>query len=62
MGWENAIKQALHSQRVTVWCTLISGGVIAPYFFEITVGQIVALNGIFGPELHIIIMGDIWFQ
>ena len=36
--------KSLHSQKVTVWCTLSKAGIIGPYFFEDEYGQAVTVN------------------
>jgi hypothetical protein len=34
----------LHSENVKVWCSISSGGIIGPYFFQDGEGQIVAVK------------------
>ena len=35
----------MHSEKVTVWCGLQAGGIIAPYFFQGAVNRNVTVNG-----------------
>ena len=35
----------MHKQRVTVWCELLYGGIIGPFFFENEQGAAVTVNG-----------------
>ena len=37
-------QQALHIQKVAVWCALWSKGVIDPYFFENAAGNAITVN------------------
>ena len=37
-------KKPLHSQKVTVWCTMSALGIIGPYFFENEAGNAVTVN------------------
>ena len=37
-------EKPLHSQKVTVWCTMSASGIIGPYFFEKEAGYAVTVN------------------
>lgn len=61
----------LHSERVTVWCGLWSGGIIGPYFFENEEGVAVTVNGdryramlrtFLWPTVRAMNLGNMWFQ
>lgn len=43
---QGTIKKPIHSQSVTIWCSLWVGGAIGSYFFENEVGQAVTVNGV----------------
>ncbi|KAH8420105.1 hypothetical protein KR009_005943 [Drosophila setifemur] len=37
--------QAMHPQKVTVWCGFWSGGIFGAYFFENDMGEAITING-----------------
>ena len=37
-------EKPLYSQRVTVWCGFLAGGIIGPYFFLNETGAAVSVN------------------
>ncbi|GFU62062.1 putative DD41D transposase [Trichonephila clavipes] len=65
------VETPLHPEKLTVWCALWAGGVIAPYFFKNDEGHIVTVNGdryramitnFFIPELNNHDAQELWFQ
>ncbi|XP_053949535.1 uncharacterized protein LOC128857797 [Anastrepha ludens] len=64
-------EKPMHSQRVTVWCGLWTGGIIGPYFFQNEAGQAVTvisvryremITNFLWPELEDMDVDDMWFQ
>ncbi|GFX08361.1 transposable element Tcb1 transposase [Trichonephila clavipes] len=65
------VETPLHSEKLTVWCSLWAGGIIDPYFFKNDEGHNVTVNGdryramitnFFIPELNIHDVQELWFQ
>ncbi|GFX46984.1 transposase [Trichonephila clavipes] len=65
------VETPLHPEKLTVWCTLWSGGIIGPYFFKNNEGHNVTVNGdryramitnFFIPELNNHDVQELWFQ
>ncbi|GFV48930.1 putative transposable element [Trichonephila clavipes] len=65
------VKTPLHPERLTVWCALLAGGIIGPYFFKTDEGHNVTVNGdryramitnVFIPELINHYVQELWFQ
>ncbi|GFU92722.1 putative DD41D transposase [Trichonephila clavipes] len=61
----------LHPEKLTVWCTLWTGGIIGPYFFKNDEGHNLTVNGdryramitnFFFPELNNHDVQELWFQ
>ena len=50
---EELQKLPMHPEKVTVWCGLWAGGIIAPFFFKDAANR----NGLQELDLH-----DMWFQ
>ncbi|GFX64456.1 uncharacterized protein TNCV_4043461 [Trichonephila clavipes] len=45
------VETPLHPEKLTVWCALWAGGIIAPYFFKNDEGHNVTVNDTFGDRL-----------
>ncbi|GFU50241.1 putative DD41D transposase [Trichonephila clavipes] len=65
------VETPLHPEKLTVWCALWAGGIIAPYFFKNDEGNNVTVNGdryramitnFFIPELNNQDVQELWFQ
>ncbi|GFV66132.1 transposase [Trichonephila clavipes] len=65
------VETPLHPEKLTVWCALLSGGIIGPYFFKNDEGHNVTVNGdryramitnFFIPELNNRDAQELWFQ
>ncbi|GFX66336.1 DUF4817 domain-containing protein [Trichonephila clavipes] len=65
------VETQLHPEKLTVWCALLSGGIIGPYFFKNDEGHNVTVNGdryramitnFFIPELNNHDVQELWFQ
>ncbi|GFV00331.1 putative DD41D transposase [Trichonephila clavipes] len=65
------VETPLHSEKLTVWCALWSGGIIGPYVFKNDEGHNVTVNGdryramitnFFIPELNNHDVQELWFQ
>ncbi|GFU41638.1 uncharacterized protein TNCV_2793211 [Trichonephila clavipes] len=65
------VETPLHSEKLTVWCTLWAGGIIGPYFFKNDEGHNITVNGdryraiitnFFIPELNNHHVQELWFQ
>ncbi|GFV60804.1 DUF4817 domain-containing protein [Trichonephila clavipes] len=65
------VETPLHSEKLTVCCTLWAGGIIGPYFFKKDEGHNVTVNGdryramitnFFIPELNNHDVQELWFQ
>ena len=65
------VQKPLHPDKITVWCSLWSGGVIGPYVFRNDEGENVTVNGeryrsmisnFLVPQLQGIDIADKWFQ
>ncbi|GFU97705.1 putative DD41D transposase [Trichonephila clavipes] len=65
------VETPLHPEKLTVWCTLWSGGIIGPYFFKTDEDHNVTVNGdryramitnFFIPELNNHDVQELWFQ
>ncbi|GFT47651.1 putative DD41D transposase [Trichonephila clavipes] len=39
------VETPLHPEKLTVWCALLAGGIIGPYFFKNDEGHNVTFNG-----------------
>ena len=64
-------ESSLHTEKITVWCDLLTGYVIGPYFFRDDQDRHVAVNGnryrsmiteYFWPQLDDMNLGDMWFH
>ena len=64
-------ESSLHPDKITVWCSLWAGGVIAPYFFRDDQNRYVTMNGnsyrsmiteYFWPQLDAMYLEDMRFQ
>ncbi|GFX21526.1 uncharacterized protein TNCV_1399401 [Trichonephila clavipes] len=65
------VETPLHPEKLTVWCALWAGGIIAPYFFKNDEGHNVTVNGdryramitnFFIPELNNHDVQELWLQ
>ncbi|GFW83750.1 uncharacterized protein TNCV_668631 [Trichonephila clavipes] len=61
----------LHPEKLTIWCALLAGGIIGPYFFKNDEGHNVTVNGdryramitnFFISELNNHDVQELWFQ
>ncbi|GFW89363.1 DUF4817 domain-containing protein [Trichonephila clavipes] len=64
------VETPLHSEKLTVWCSLWASGIIGPYFFKNDEGHNVTVNGdryramitnFFIPELNNHDVQELWF-
>ncbi|GFX68837.1 transposable element Tc3 transposase [Trichonephila clavipes] len=65
------VETPLHPEKLTVWCALLAGGIIGPYFFKNDEGHNVTVNGdryramitnFFIPDLNNHDVQELWFQ
>ncbi|GFS80836.1 putative transposable element [Trichonephila clavipes] len=65
------VETPLHPEKLTVWCALLAGGIIGPYFFKNDEGHNVTVNGdryrgmitnFFITELNNHDVKELWFQ
>ncbi|GFW52938.1 uncharacterized protein TNCV_2395171 [Trichonephila clavipes] len=65
------VETPIHPEKLTVWCALLAGGIIGPYFFKNDEGHNVTVNGgryramitnFFIPELNNHEVQELWFQ